>query len=192
MLINLCRIGNSVFHMGGLPIGGVLSKIAASYVLGHEEQLWAHDFAKRSSLGFAASSGSWACEVACARYVDDLFWVSTVYCHSCMAAALPHIYSAPFTVEPEACVVKWLDLHFSCTSLSWSMAFPPCWGAEKNFLRRPLFLRLSLGYEWCLAWCLSGVWPFWLKVVLVIVKTTIGEHCCIRCLRISPDLHLER
>ena len=140
MLINLCRIGNSVFHMGGLPIGGVLSKIAASYVLGHEEQLWAYDFAKRSSLGFAASSGSWACEVACARYVDDLFWVSTVYCHSCMAAALPHIYSVPFTVEPEACVVKWLDLHFSCTSLSWSMApkkwaFPPCWGAEKNFLR---------------------------------------------------------
>ena len=139
-LVNLCSIGSSVFHMGGLPIGGVLSKIAASYVLGFEEHAWLCDIVRRSSHGFAASSSSWDCEVARGRYVDDILWVSAVYCHDCLAAALPCIYSVPFTVEPECIVVKWLDMHFCSASLAWRMApkvwaFPPPWGAEKGFLR---------------------------------------------------------
>lgn len=126
--------------MGGLPIGGVLSKIAASYVLGFEEHEWLCDIVRRSSLGFIALSSSWDCEVARGRYVDDILWVSAVYCHGCLAAALPYMYSVPFTVEPERAVVKWLDMHFCSVSLTWSMApkvwaFPPPWGAEKGFLR---------------------------------------------------------
>lgn len=140
LLVNLCSIGGVVFHMTGLPIGGVLSKVAASYVLGYEEHSWSCDLQKRSLHAFCASSLSWDRVTARGRYVDDILWVSGVFCHNCLAEALPLVYSVPFTVEPKMNVVKWLDLLFCCDSLSWSMApkvwtFPPPWGAQKHFLR---------------------------------------------------------
>ena len=126
-LVNLCSIGSSVFQMGGLPTGGVLNKIAASYVLGLEDHEWLCDSVNRSPPGYTALSSSWDCDMARGSYVDDILWVSAVHCHACLAAALPYMYSRlPFTVEPERAVLKWLDMRFCGVSLAWRMA-PKVW-----------------------------------------------------------------
>ena len=39
-------------------------------------------------LGFAATTLLWDREVARARYVDDVLWISGVYCQQCLHLAL--------------------------------------------------------------------------------------------------------
>ena len=57
-----CR--DACFRMEGLPIGGVLSKVAASIVLGCEEEAWLYNVVLRKRLGFAATTLLWDREVA--------------------------------------------------------------------------------------------------------------------------------
>ena len=88
MFMGLCRVGDACFRMEGLPIMGVLSKVAASIVLGCEEEAWLHNVVLRKRLGFAATTLLWDREVARARYVDDVLWISGVYCQQCLHLAL--------------------------------------------------------------------------------------------------------
>ena len=108
--------------MSGLPIGGVLSKVAASFVLGHEGHEWECPVARRASAGFAATTFSWSREVARARHVDDLLWVSCIYCRECLVEAILFVYSVPLDVEPGSSSAQWLDLRLSDATLRWCMA----------------------------------------------------------------------
>ena len=80
----------------------------------------------------------WDNEVARCRYVDDICWVSHVYCHKCLSVAVELMYSVPFDIEPESSIVTWLDLCMDVPTLTWSMkpkawVMPPPWGCERHF-----------------------------------------------------------
>lgn len=152
MFVGFCRLGDICFRMDGLPIGGLLSKIAASIFLGCEEESWSHNVAWRRQNGFTATSPSWDKEVARGRYVDDIFWVSAVYCKPCLLRALQLIYSVEFDLASEGPVVDWLDIAFHVPNLKWSMiqkawVFPPYWAAPRGFLRSFLCGRFHRWYE---------------------------------------------
>ena len=121
MLTAFCSLGDMVFSLRGLPIGGVLSKIASSCVLGLEEEAWELSPQRRASLGFAATSPCWNQEVARGRYVDDIFWASGVYCHACLCVAVERTYSVKFDVEQQSCVIQWLDIRFDTLRHTWRM-----------------------------------------------------------------------
>ena len=64
--------------MNGLPIGGLLSKVAASVVLSQEERVWTENEEKRSRLGYHKYGYRWSPLACCKRSVDDLLVVSTM------------------------------------------------------------------------------------------------------------------
>ena len=146
MLLGLCCVGDACFRLRGLPIGGLLSKVAASLVLGLEEEAWAHNPALRSHFGYATTSSACRFEVACARYVDDVFWASGVYCKKCLLHALDLVYSVKFDLASAGDKVAWLDLVLNVACLKWEMlpkelVFPPPWGAVCGYLRMFLLGR---------------------------------------------------
>jgi hypothetical protein len=148
MFMCYVTLGDIVFRLEGLPIGGVLSKIAASFVLACEEHDWSCDVPRRRRYGYSTVCASWDHEVARARYVDDVLWVSGVYCHDCLAKAIHVCYSVPFEVEPASRRVSWLDLVLDAVDLRWSMKacnwrFPPAWGVPQGYLYGFLSGRLS-------------------------------------------------
>ena len=152
MFMGLCRVGDACFRMEGLPIGGVLSKVAASIVLGCEEEAWLHDVVLRKRLGFAATTLLWDREVARARYVDDVLWISGVYCQQCLHLALDTMYTVKFDIASDGPVVNWLDVSLDVNSLQWSMiqkpwVFPPYWAAPSGFLRSFFSGRFHRWYE---------------------------------------------
>ena len=148
MFLTLVAVGTTVFRLKGLPIGGVLSKVATSLVLGEEERVWKWDSGRRRRLGYAAVHSSWDKEVARARYVDDLLWVSGVYCVPCLIRAICHCYSVEFDVASTGSHVEWLDVVLHVETLSWSMkrktwVLPPPWGAARHFAHSFISGRLS-------------------------------------------------
>ena len=50
--VSLTGLGDRVMRMNWLPIGGLLSKVAASVVLSQEEREWTENDEKRSRLGY--------------------------------------------------------------------------------------------------------------------------------------------
>ena len=89
-----------VFGLKGSPIGGMLSKVAASCTLACEEHAWCFDTACRRQHGFSQQRSDWDAEVARGRYVDDVMWVSGLYSHACLRLALSLAYSSvQFEVE---------------------------------------------------------------------------------------------
>ena len=73
VFVGYVSLGQTIFRFKGLPpIGGVLSKVATSIVLGEQEVLWQHSPRRRHALGCAATTAPWNKEVARGRYVDDL------------------------------------------------------------------------------------------------------------------------
>lgn len=152
MFMCVCRVGDACFRLEGLPIGGVLSKIAASIVLGFEEEAWLHNVELPRRMGFTATSPAWGKEVARARYVDDIIWISGVYCQQCLSVALKAMYSVKFDIASEGPVVNWLDMSLHTQCLQWFMVqkpcvFPPYWGAPRGFLRSFLSGRFHRWYE---------------------------------------------
>ena len=59
MFVGYVSLGRTIFRLKGLPIGGVLSKVATSIVLGEQEVAWQHSLRRRDALGFAATTPSW-------------------------------------------------------------------------------------------------------------------------------------
>ena len=64
MFATLCSLGDKFFHLSGLPIGGVPSKVAANVAVGLHEKSRSLDVALRRSMGFAATAPAWDREVA--------------------------------------------------------------------------------------------------------------------------------
>ena len=122
LFMPFCALGDVVFQLNALPIGGMLSKIAASFTLACEEHAWCFDICRRQLRGFSRDGRSWDSEVARGRYVDDVIWVCAVYCHACLGFGLSLVYtSVSFEVDAESRVATWLDLRFDASQLCWSM-----------------------------------------------------------------------
>ena len=58
MCVSLTGLGERVVRVGGLPIGGSLSKVAASVVLSKEEREWSENETRRVSLGCGVMNAS--------------------------------------------------------------------------------------------------------------------------------------
>ena len=56
MFMCYTRVGNKMFRLSGLPIGGFHSKVAASAVLGHDDRNWCTYFGIRTAEGFRSES----------------------------------------------------------------------------------------------------------------------------------------
>ena len=148
MFVGYVSLGQTVFRLKGLPVGEVLSKVATSIVLGEEEVLWQHSPRQRHALGFAATTASWNKEVARGRYVDDLLWVSGVYCVACLHVAIQRSYSVPFDLCESGQHVTWLDLCLHVAPISWSMkprpwVLPPQWSSQPGFVHSFLAGRFA-------------------------------------------------
>ena len=138
LLMSFCTLGDMVWKMTGLPIGGVVSKVATSFVLAVQEHDWAMNIARRRGHGFSRRVHAWDFEVARARYVDDILWVSGRYCHACLSDAVSLAYSVPFDIDACAASVTWLDMELRLPDLTWRMkptlwTLPPPWGAPKGY-----------------------------------------------------------
>ena len=94
--------------MDWLPIGGLLCKIAASVVLSQGE--WTEDEETRSRAGYHKDPYRWSSPASCRRYVDDLKVVSQMWCFTCLAERIPHVFTVHFDVEPQSAELIWLDL----------------------------------------------------------------------------------
>ena len=97
-MLTLVLVGGLVYQMKRLSIGGILSGIAVSAVLGHREWLLKqnHD-GMFSNEGFVPSGVTGNLDVATARYVDDILAFSTQYCKECVFHLLTLVYRIPLT-----------------------------------------------------------------------------------------------
>ena len=152
LFMSFCTLGDLVYRMTGLPIGGVLSKVASTIILASEEHSWFLDIHRRKNHGFSCVVPAWEFEVARARYVDDILWVSGRYCFTCMRLAVTLVYTAPFEVEAYSPKAAWLDLELRLPTLTWSMkptlwTLPPPWGAPKGCAHSFICGRLARWQE---------------------------------------------
>ena len=148
LFMSFCTLGDTVWKMSGLPIGGVLLKIASSYVLAIKEHAWAMNIDCRRRHGFSQKLTAWDFEVARARYADDILWVSGRCCHCCLKVAVSLAYPVPFDVGECAASDTWLDMELHLPDLSWRMkpilrALPPPWCAPKGYAHSFLCGRLA-------------------------------------------------
>ena len=60
MCVYITGLGDTVVRMDGLPIGGLLSKVAASVVLSQEEREWSENEARRANLGYHKTGRRWS------------------------------------------------------------------------------------------------------------------------------------
>ena len=155
--IKYAHTGDKVWTFSGLPIGGLLSKVAASCVLGLQEHVWSSSPDKRAQTGFAFNGRLWNHMVARGRYVDDVVWFSRALCLSCLQEGIPAVYSVPFEIQlPAHGVLTWLDFHMSLPTMRWSVRrkvfFPrhPS-GASQKYAFSVLMARLARWREMQLA-----------------------------------------
>ena len=110
MLVCLTSVGNRVMMLQCLPIGGLMSKVAASVVLGGEERRWKQSVERQQFEGFRHSM-DWDHTVLHLRYVDDIILISRIYCCRCLQHAVQCIYSVSFDCSlPHDRTLSWLDL----------------------------------------------------------------------------------
>eukprot|EP00435_Cladocopium_sp_Y103_P037765 s963_g10.t1 len=148
--LRFAHTGTQVWSFTGLPIGGLLSKAAASTVLGWEEHVWNFSDEKRRAAQFWWSDRLWSHTVARGRYVDDVLWISRSLCHGCLEEGVEHAYSVPFetTVPTEDGMLMWLDFSISLPSLHWTAKrkqfVPPLpWAASKDYVFSVLSGRVA-------------------------------------------------
>ena len=99
-LVSLCIqrtgcIGDGLFEQSsGLPIGGLASKVATSFVLGYMEQEFRTNQATREEKHFALDGKHDSECVSGVRYVDDIFACSKVFCENCIQAYINCTYTS--------------------------------------------------------------------------------------------------
>ena len=139
MRMSLASVGDAVAEMSGIPIGGFLSKAAASCRLCVAEAKWAAAF--HDPL-------PWHESVAARRYVDDLLMVSHRYCRGCLAAFVSRMYPVKFDIPDAGRVLSWLDMTFDLDRLQVGMLYkryvtPPAWASDTSFLHSYVLGRLA-------------------------------------------------
>ena len=119
-LITFVAYGDMIFKMSGLPIGGVMSMVCVSMVLGYAEYCWHHNNDERNLLGFAVDPiDAYLCWL---RYVDDTLCITYVYCGKCTfnflsAAYKPVKLSAVSGVDQPSETHTWTDIEFRVCGL---------------------------------------------------------------------------
>ena len=73
-----------MYELKGLPIGGVLSGLCVSVVLGKQEYEWNANRLDQFKAGFDFGSFRVSQCVAVLRYVDDILLISLRYCRQCL------------------------------------------------------------------------------------------------------------
>ena len=147
--MRFAHTGTQVWTFSGLPIGGLLSKTATSFVLGWQEHCWRTDRSRRQAAGFGFPDRLWPHLVARARYVDDVLWLSRALCEGCLRDGIRHVYAVPFEVEgPVQGALSWLDFRIELKPLRWTakrkefIALPP-WAVQKQYAFGILLGRVS-------------------------------------------------
>ena len=82
-------------------IGGLLSKIATTTVLGAQERRWTENAERRNAHGFNPSF-PWRQAVCHIRYIDDVILLSKCFCHKCLVDLVNTIYSVQFDCTSES------------------------------------------------------------------------------------------
>ena len=147
MSICFTSMGSTVFQLSGLPIGGLLSKVAACITLGGQERRWKRSVARRIAQGFGTHQ-SWNDAVLHLRFTDDVVLISKMFCRHCLADLLKLIYSVDFDVCEHSSRLAWLDMCIDLDSCQVglhckSFCPPPHWSAPRHFLRSILLGRFS-------------------------------------------------
>ena len=144
MLVCLTSVGDRVFCLQCLPIGGLLSKTGACIVLGGQERRWKQSPQCQVEEGFR-SHVPWEKAVLHFRYIDDIVLISRIYCSRCLRFAVAKMYSVPFDCSsPGERILCWLDMKIFLDSgelgLFFKPLFPsPPWHSNVLYLRN-LFL----------------------------------------------------
>jgi hypothetical protein len=128
LCMDKCAAGDAVASMRGIPIGGFLSKAAASVRLCVAEHRWAQGF---------GGPVPWREAVAARRYVDDLLMTSHRYCRACLEKFVGQIYPIRFDISPAASQLKWLDIVCDVTTQTHDMlekpySTPPAWATTAS------------------------------------------------------------
>ena len=140
MMVCLVSAGDKIFALQSLPIGGLLSKVASSIVLGGQERRWKENYMFQVSEGFRYPAG-WNSAVLHLRYVDDILLVSRIYCRRCLAFATTCIYNVPFDIPAGfSNTLVWLDMKLfldtGLLGLNLKVFCPaPPWHAGTQYLR---------------------------------------------------------
>ena len=144
MLCCLATVGDKVFALRCLPIGGLMSKVASSVVLGGQERRFKQNVDSQVQEGFRYGHG-WNHPVLHVRYIDDILLASTIYCRRCLSFATTRIYTVPFDIsEGSSNTLVWLDMKLFLDSGSLGLHTKPLcpappWHAGVPYLRS-LFL----------------------------------------------------
>ena len=152
--------GTQVWSFLGLPIGGLLSKVAASTVLGWQEHCWNFDQNRRQVAQYWWDDRLWSHSVARGRYVDDL--IGSAGRFASLEEGVQHAYSVPFevTVPGHDGVLTWLDFIFFCPLCVGqqiaSNLCHPCHGRRAKLTLSVCFLGGSLAGRRCS--CCLKIW----------------------------------
>ena len=146
MYIPFCSLGSTIIRMSGLPIGGLLSRIAASAVLAWEEHMWVQQWPL--NFGLSCSAPCWHQAVVARRYIDDVVMISKLLCFSCLVDMTHAMYTVKFDAAPQSRKLHWLDvvLDLDCLVLDIKQSlfdFPPPWDVRQSSIRAFLWGRLA-------------------------------------------------
>ena len=138
--VSLVCVAGSVYELKGLPIGGVLSGLCLSVVLGKQEYEWNANRLDQIKAGFDFGSFRVSQCVAVLRYVDDILLISVRYCRQCLVEFAKKSYSIPISVasdvtcdlSPSLVAAQWLDLDLY--AVGWNVCVAP-----KNLNRKWLY-----------------------------------------------------
>lgn len=117
-------VGSHVVQLSTLPIGGLMSMIAAALVLCLNEHNWLQHKRRWAENGFLTIP-NWSQQVASLRYVGDLLQLSACYCVSCQNDIPGLVYNVPFDLSHQGTQVTWTDLHIHLDPFSIGMASKP-------------------------------------------------------------------
>ena len=101
LLVSLVCVAGSVYELKGLPIGGVLSGLCLSVVLGKQEYEWNANRLDQIKAGFDFGSFRVSQCVAVLRYVDDILLISVRYCRQCLVEFAKKSYSIQISVASD-------------------------------------------------------------------------------------------
>ena len=120
--MKFAQTGTKVWTYTGLLIGGMLSKVATSCVLGLQEHNWCTDSSLRAAASYHWPDRMWSHMVARSRYCDDVLWISRSLCTTCLQAAIAVVYTVPFDTQFPTADHKltWLDFCISLQPLTWA------------------------------------------------------------------------
>ena len=149
MCVSLVSVGHLVASLKGLPIGGLLSRAAASAYLASAEQSWLSSAASRHQAGFRSVSGLWSNTMLHLRYIDDVILASRAFCRQCLMDVFPVVYpEVSFKIAPTGSSQTWLDMQIDCVTGDIAPkprkpCTPPPWATSKQYIR-PLILGAML------------------------------------------------